>query len=329
LFSLPKGIKNYYIVAPANSATGGPELLHQLAYKLKRYGKTVYMFYIPDNYPSPIHHNYKQYYLDFVREIEDNEQNVIIIPETKTELLLKYKKAKKIIWWLSVDNYFFCLPGLKGLINRLILKKFNSQKYLFFNKNLLKIADFHLVQSEYAYAWLNKNGINNFGFLSDYLHESFINVKTELDFKQNIVVYNPKKGVDVTKKLIKNSPNIKFVAIENMTREEVVKLLQKSKVYIDFGYHPGKDRIPREAAILGCCIITNKRGSAKFSKDMPINEEFKFNENNFSAISEKIEECFNNYILNLDKFERYRQEIRLQEFEFVKQLEVLFKEEFI
>ncbi len=114
-----------------------------------------------------------------------------------------------------------------------------------------------------------------------------------------------------------------------MNRAQLKELMLKSKLYIDFGYHPGKDRIPREAAILGCCIITNKRGSAKFSKDMPINEEFKFNENNFSAISEKIEECFNNYILNLDKFERYRQEIRLQEFEFVKQLEVLFKEEFI
>ncbi len=327
MFSFPKGIKNYYIVAPANSATGGPELLHQLAYKLKRYGKTVYMFYIPENYPRPIHHNYKQYYLDFVREIEDNEQNVIIIPETKTELLLKYKKAKKIIWWLSVDNYFLCLPGLKGLINRLILKRLNSQKYLFFNKNLFEIADFHFVQSEYANACLNKNGINNLGFLSDYLHESFINVKTELDFKQNIVVYNPKKGADFTKKLIKNSPNIKFIAIENMTREEVVKLLQKSKVYIDFGYHPGKDRIPREAAILGCCIITNKRGSAIFSKDIPIYEEFKFDDNNFSSIREKIEDCFSNYFLNLEKFEYYRQEIKLQELVFDKQLEALFIEE--
>lgn len=326
MLSFINGIKKYYIVAPANSATGGPELLHQLAFKLKQYGKSVSIFYIPENFPSPVHDNYRQYCLDFVREIEDNEHNVIIIPETKTNLLLNFKKTKKIIWWLSVDNYFLSLPGLKGLINRFILNRIYSQKYLFFNKKLLKIADFHLVQSEYAKDCLIKNHIYDIGFLSDYLHESFLKVQTALDRKQNIVVYNPKKGVNFTKKLIRNSPNIKFVAIENMTREEVVMLLQKSKVYIDFGYHPGKDRIPREAAILGCCVITNKRGSAIFSRDMPINDEFKFEESNFKSIRQKIEDCFCNYFLNLDKFGSYRHEIMLQELEFVKQLEGLFIE---
>jgi len=61
-----------------------------------------------------------------------------------------------------------------------------------------------------------------------------------------------------------------------MPREEVIKLLQKAKVYIDFDYHPRKDRLPREAAILGCCVITRKRGSAKFFEDVPIPDEYKF-----------------------------------------------------
>ena len=27
-------------------------------------------------------------------------------------------------------------------------------------------------------------------------------------------------------------------------------------IYLDFGYHPGKDRMPREAALFNNCIIT-------------------------------------------------------------------------
>ena len=325
MLSFINGVNRYYIVAPANFATGGPELLHQLAFKLKENGKNVSMLYIPTDNPDPVHENYKQYGIDFVREINDDEQTVLIVPETKTQLLNNYKKIKKIVWWLSVDNYFLFLSGLSGRINRFILNRLDSQNYLFFSSRL-KFADFHLVQSEYAKVCLNKNGINNVGFLADYLHESFLKVQTDLDLKQNVVAYNPKKGLEFTQKLIKRSPNIKFVAIENMTREEVVRLLQKAKVYIDFGFHPGKDRIPREAAFLKCCVITNKRGSANFSKDVAISEEFKFEENGASLnlIRNKIEDCFNNYTENIVKFEAYRKEIKQQEFEFDEQLRSLF-----
>ena len=51
-----------------------------------------------------------------------------------------------------------------------------------------------------------------------------------------------------------------------MTPEQVVDLMSESKVYIDFGNHPGKDRIPREAVINGCCVITGVRGSARFKE---------------------------------------------------------------
>jgi len=33
------------------------------------------------------------------------------------------------------------------------------------------------------------------------------------------------------------------------------------QVYIDFGHHPGQDRLPREAVQCGCVVITGKRGS--------------------------------------------------------------------
>ena len=36
--------------------------------------------------------------------------------------------------------------------------------------------------------------------------------------------------------------------------------------------------MPREAVILKNCIITNKEGSAKFYKDLPIEHNFKYRE---------------------------------------------------
>ena len=53
--------------------------------------------------------------------------------------------------------------------------------------------------------------------------------------------------------------------------------MMESKVYIDFGNHLGKDRIPREVAS-GCCIITGKTGADKYKEDVYIGEKFKFDE---------------------------------------------------
>lgn len=314
-----------FIAAPANFATGGPELLHQLAFKLKEKGRDVSMFYLPSDHPDPVHENYRKYGIDFVRKIYDEKDNILIVPETKTQTLTEYAKIRKIIWWLSVDNYFFSLPGLKGKLNRVILNTLGLQNYFFFNKQI-KSADYHLVQSEYAKVFLNKKRVDNIGYLSDYLHDYFFNMETSPTLKENLVAYNPKKGINFTKKLMSYSPDIEFVAIENMSRDEVAKLLQRAKVYIDFGFHPGKDRIPREAACLRCCVITNRRGSAYFKKDVDIDDEFKFEEtdSNLDLISRKIRDCFTNYSENIGKFDHYRQEIRCQEVKFDEQVRDLF-----
>jgi hypothetical protein len=64
-----------------------------------------------------------------------------------------------------------------------------------------------------------------------------------------------------------------------MSRAQVVKSLISADFYLDLGDHPGTDRIPREAALLNCIVITNKRGSARNSVDIPIqNEVFKFDD---------------------------------------------------
>ena len=163
-------------------------------------------------------------------------------------------------------------------------------------------------------------------YLSEYLNEEFLKTQIDLSKKENIVAYNPKKGFAFTKKIIKKAKDVKFIPLINMSRDEVIKTLQRAKVYIDFGNHPGKDRIPREAAILGCCVITGKRGSAAFFEDVSIPNEYKFKdrEENIPNIIDKIKDCFENYEERYKDFEYYREVIKNEPQKFIEDLKKIF-----
>lgn len=313
--------KHIYIACPANTATGGPELLHQLCHKLRGKGYSSYMYYYGRNNDNPVHERYLKYGTEFVDYIEDSEDNIIIVPEVNIELLKKFKNIRKAIWWLSVDNYFTVIGYKRYKIKTLMgLLSFNYRK-----KNVI-----HFAQSKYAIEFLKQQGVEekNIYYLSDYLNDVFINKSKENTkfTKKDNVLYNPKKGYEFTKKIIESSTNLNWVALENLRPEEMSKLMMESKVYIDFGNHPGKDRIPREAAISGCCIITGKRGSAKYKEDIYIDEEFKFDdkEESIKYIVDKINYILNNYEIENAKFEDYRNRILDEEKAFEDDIDSIF-----
>ena len=86
------------------------------------------------------------------------------------------------------------------------------------------------------------------------------------------------------KQIIMSNTDIKFVPLIDYGINELIEILLKSKIYVDFGFHPGVDHLPREAAILKNCIITNKEGSANYQDAVSINENFKFYETHFGKI---------------------------------------------
>ena len=49
-----------YVLAPANTFTGGPELLHQIAFNIKKIFKVkTTMIYLPTSSDHPVHKNFK------------------------------------------------------------------------------------------------------------------------------------------------------------------------------------------------------------------------------------------------------------------------------
>lgn len=343
-----------YVMCPAGVATGGPELLHQLAFTLRANNIDAQMYYIPIEEENPVHKAYEQYNVPYVKNIQDEKQNVLVTCEIykHVKIASSFKQIRKCLWWLSVDNFFLSRP-LDGFIYRIYSKvawAVDSVFYKYFKRSyfdlpayvmskyknfkisddmLLNGFDFHLYQSEYARQTLIKIGVKEDAIypLSDYLNMKFLkeNDLNNENGKENIVLYYPRKGKKFTTKLIKIAPkSITFVPIIGLTREQMVALLKRAKVYIDFGHFPGKDRVPREAAICGCCVITGRRGAAGNSVDFPINEKYKFLEDEEEAIINRIDDCFRNYNTSRLDFDQYRSIILGEYDQFVKQVNELF-----
>lgn len=296
-----------YILCPANRATGGPELLHQLGYKLNLFGYVADMFYTNQT-PGvhPVCEQYEKYHVPFTNDVYQTPGNIVILPEIGIPMVHSLKDYRCVVWWLSVDNARYTEKDIEYMRN---------------NKNIL-----HLVQSQYALDFLqNTLGITeNIYYLSDYINSDFFTSLGAFDdsLRTDTVLFNPKKGLQNTLELISKSDyRIKWQALSGLTPEGMRKVMKQAKVYIDFGHHPGKDRIPREATICGCHIITNKKGAAKNDIDVPIPNRYKFDDgSNPQDILNTIYELIEHYSEKHADYQDYLNKISNEFIEFEKDI---------
>ena len=322
-----------YILCPPYVKTGGTELAHQFVYEMNKIRDDVKIAYSISEDNKYLNPAFEKYVDEYVTEnqIQDIDSNALILPEVRTLDIPKYKYIRLYIWWMSIDNYIrpkklswlYRQNGIKEVLGEL-KNRLTQKDYKNYPLDQMKTIKRHLVQSEYARLYLEKNGITNVCFLSDYINDKYIEKADEIDTrkKEDIVLFNPVKGKKFTKKVIKYCKDIKFIPIVGMTNEQVVDLMSRAKIYIDFGNHPGKDRIPREAATLKCCIITSMNGSAANCVDVNIPTKYKFecNSANLKNIKELIGQIFIDYDTCLDDFAEYRRIIKGEKACFEKQV---------
>lgn len=290
-------------LCPSGSKTGGAENLHQLICAFRSHGSDACISYFPDPSGKGTGEHFEVYNVPAI-DPHDHEDNILIIPENSTFLLKRYPRSKKVVFWLSVDNYL----NRKGDSWRTdIYKYFRSLQTT--RVRLAKMKQhLHISQSIYATQYLANHGYPSF-YIGDYLNDDFTSnnlITTEQRLDQ--VLYNPKKGSKYIQRLKGMDSSINFKPIVNMTREEVYTTMRQSKIYIDLGLHPGKDRIPREAVTMGCCIITCKKGSAGNPYDVPISSKYKFDLSTKSLknVVSQIRTVFSNYEQHRSDFKHYR-----------------------
>lgn len=332
-----------YVHCPAGVVTGGAELLHQLVSFLNDNGRNAFIVY----YGFKEHllpNDYKCYNIKIAEDVINDDKNIEVINEGVFYKVYDNSRTQKFLWWLSVDNFYICSTHFLALKNifsfspslgfRTVVKRLYTLIFKFkdYPSKIISINDLKSIdctngyQSEYAQNFLQNHGFKEMLALKDYINVEHSNEQINIKERKNIILYNPKKGLSFTKKLIAMSPDLNWVPIQGMTRQQVIQLMHDAKVYVDFGYHPGKDRLPRECAANGCCVITGMRGSAAFFEDVMVPNRYKFDERKASKseIIKAIRWTLNNYEIAINDFQSYRKKISLEKKEFEEQIAQIF-----
>ncbi|OAI03355.1 hypothetical protein A1332_15980 [Methylomonas methanica] len=279
---------------------------------MNKLGLPSFITYLPFNEATTTPQAYKRY-LTPVSRYEDVPRNMIIFPEVYPYLASKVKLAQPAIWWLSLENFLerrhiWPLHDKIRYIKRVI----KGQRPLNGARSLTNMV--HFSQTEHATAYLKSCGIDPVPLI-DSINEDFLTDKN-LNFignKEDVILYNPTKGRKTTDKLIQANPQWKFIPLHGLNRDQLTDKLSAAKLYIDFGHHPGRDRMPREAAMQGCCLITGILGSAGNDVDLPIPRKYKLDSSlpEFTSIFKALaQDVFSDFESHNQNFEKYRQYLK-------------------
>jgi hypothetical protein len=272
-----------YILCP-RVRTGGPECLHQLCDECNAQGMEAYLVYIeygmlPPGGPPLYADTYD--HLLFAPGVPDvpNAPNArgltVVVPEIFSPATIQAlvpggagegRRHRLIWWWLSWDHGAETVrafqtgrfPAAQGRIEH----AFQSRYAQTMAAGALGVTGWHLP------CYMTQRGFD--GAPRESQATQATQATHRLD-RLDAVVYNATK--DKTTPRVCERLGVRAIGLKDMTREEVVRHLSTCKLYVDFGGHPGRDRMPCEAALLGCVVVTNTAGSAGNEEDMPIAEK--------------------------------------------------------
>lgn len=307
------------VLCPAAKRTGGPEALHQLVDSLARQRIPSAICYIgtAELAESPTDQKpeaYRHYLGDVIGPEDVHQDDHIIFPETFVHQIKLFPRNTFSIWWLSINNFngWVTLAGRSvDMRSRLRVVKSvieNPTNFKVNNSSLLS-AKQHLVQSFYAETVLCRKGYQGrVSVLTDYITTGNL-VSQDVSEKRAVglsVVTNGNKGIIFQKLFSWLAPSIKVRPLKGLSSSEMRDSLGRSDIYIDFGHQPGKDRLPREAAVLGNVVFVRKKGAGNNSIDTPIADDFKFRCTPYGLLSLKNR-------LKRHSAERWKDSLRLQQ----------------
>jgi len=294
--------------------TGGPEAMHQLAGTLCQAGVDAWLMYYGGPHQGRVllraghiegtHSNeeqtpecYRQYGARIATTCALHESLCVVVPEVLQQKIESLKPAQVGLWWLSVDNALVAGRPMAEPARR---------------KNWLKSIPLHFTQSAYASAFLDAHGQQAHWMLTDYTDPEFTQTLPALGDRRRQILHNPRKGGPLAEQLKLHMPDWVFVPLQNYSKSQVRRLMQESRYYIDFGHHPGKDRLPREAAASGCLVMTLRAGAAQFFEDVPIDSVYKFTKDEVhqGQLSASLQKIDLDFASHWQAQHRYRSRIR-------------------
>lgn len=318
--------KKILVVCVGNMVTGGPEALHHLVHCMRTLGLPAYICYHPFDKSFEVPAAYREFDVA-IAPFEDKADYLIVFPEVHPMEALRIRQAQAAIWWLSLDN-FLERRHTSPLHDRVrYLKRALQGRRPFAGIQAMKRL-IHFSQSHYASEYLKQQDIPCTEFFEP-INARFLDPRLDTGAQNRVdeVLFNPSKGMKITQQLMARNPGITFTPLKGFDREQLTKKFQTAKAYIDFGHHPGRDRLPREAAIHGCCLITGQLGSAANEVDIPIPQAYKLDQNSADFIDRfntLLADIFRDFAQHHQAFNDYRKRILGESAVFEAQIKAFF-----
>jgi hypothetical protein len=343
--------------------TGGITALYQLCRTLNNAGfhaKIVFPVTTSSKTDTLIHKAYISYNCNhaFLSSIKDTNKTIIIIPESMPYLVDKFMNSIKILYWLSVDHYVIrSLPPSRFDFVRYALSKFDN--FSLFNSRFIKLlynsflaeyvsrylvklnvavpkVSLHIVQSRYAYEFLRLLGVQHqqVFFLHEPLEEDYL-LHRSYNGRDLGVAWNSRKAYPISLKIIRylRKWSIPINLLDDVGKEKMREILSRTRIFIDIGFHPGRDRPPREAVVLGNIAVVNNHGGCFYYDDCMIEPPFKvdcYTESRCNINPKKVAEDILHYIENYEYyykkyFAKFREYILEEPKLYQKEIEQLTK----
>jgi len=267
-----------YFVCPY-LMTGGPECLHQWCDMINTLGcADAYMYYtqcvvkqaetLYDD--SPILYTEKYKNIKRSLEIEDFKENMVFYPNLPGSDAVT--NARIVIACLGIPSF----TPILGYIY--VFQSFGAKQ--------------HLLSISKDIEWFD---------IDDYIHDMYVSQSYQRYPKSKVITYNILKD-HITPTIMDcnrlvGRPVLPTETFFGNTAEEVIEKLKKSIIYSDLGNHLGRDRIPREAALLGCVVVVMNNGTAKYKEDVPL-----------SLVAKDVKEAYDMIQKALEEPEKYLKE---------------------
>ena len=323
--------KKYYIFTPAEKCSGGPEALHQLAFYMRKLGLESYIVYY-DSFgfvESKIPTRYLQYTPIVARfeDIEDISFNTCIAPENAPWCLNNIHNAKRCIMWLGVGVNEIFYPNWKQrlvyLKRKLCNQSLENARFVLYDDHKC----IHLCGSKYAYEYVSKNYTKSIiKYLVEPISKDFYDLgNNDINIKRkNLVLYNPSKPSDMMTQLLERA-NFEYVPLRGYTPDELARLYQEAKLYIDLGRFDGPERLPKETVFFGCNILVANHNAAANDFDVAIPQEYKIDDNeSVEQIEARIAEMLDNYESHYPNFDSFRKKVERLEETYLQQIKEIF-----
>ena len=127
----------------------------------------------------------------------------------------------------------------------------------------------HFHQSAYAADFLRSSGVPESTLLGDFTDARFTAVVPSAPARTPPSPTTRPRGRTSPRRSSRRRPAVTAAPIQGMTKDQIVDRLRSTRVYVDFGNLPGKDRLPREAAASGAVVFVRRARRRPLRRGLP------------------------------------------------------------